>query len=372
MQRPLFQSFLMGGFECSTHRRPSGRRVDVIDATGHDRFALADYRRLAHSGLRTARDGLRWHLIERRPGEYDFLSAEGQVLGARQAGVQVIWDLMHYGFPDFVDVFSPEFPGIFARYARAAAEFLRVHTTGTLWVCPINEISFASWAGGEVGYFNPCATGRGPELKRQLVRAAVAAMRAVRGVDPGARFLHAEPLIRVHPVPDQDPFEALLAHEGQFETLDLLLGRREPELGGAEDLVDVVGVNYYPYNQWRHHPDPAGRETVHFDHPDHQPLHELLREVHARFGRPLLISETGAEDAARVPWFEAVRREVDFARRSGIPVEGLCLYPIVNHPGWDDDRHCHNGVWDYADAAGERPGFEPLLRLLHGELSPVS
>ena len=40
---------------------------------------------------------------------------------------------------------------------------------------------------------------------------------------------------------------------------------------------------------------------------------------------------------------------------AGAPVEGVCLYPVVNHPGWDDDRHCHNGLWDYPDARGERP-----------------
>ena len=44
----------------------------------------------------------------------------------------------------------------------------------------------------------------------------------------------------------------------------------------------------------------------------------------------------------------------------GVPVEGLCLYPILNHPGWDDDRHCYNGLFDYADAIGHREAFGPL------------
>jgi DNA-binding FadR family transcriptional regulator len=43
-------------------------------------------------------------------------------------------------------------------------------------------------------------------------------------------------------------------------------------------------------------------------------------------------------------------------------VHGICLYPIVNHPGWEDDRHCYNGLWDYADADGRRAIFEPLAR----------
>jgi hypothetical protein len=36
------------------------------------------------------------------------------------------------------------------------------------------------------------------------------------------------------------------------------------------------------------------------------------------------------------------------------------LYPIVNHPGWEDDRHCYNGLFDYADDWGDRKAFQPL------------
>jgi hypothetical protein len=59
--------------------------------------------------------------------------------------------------------------------------------------------------------------------------------------------------------------------------------------------------------------------------------------------------------------------EVRRAIGEGVPVNGLCLYPIVNHPGWDDDRHCHNGLWDYPDDAGERELYEPLARELESE-----
>ena len=48
-------------------------------------------------------------------------------------------------------------------------------------------------------------------------------------------------------------------------------------------------------------------------------------------------------------------------------MHGLCLYPIVNHPGWEDDRHCHNGLWDYPDEAGVRPMYEPLARELEAQ-----
>ncbi|OLV16477.1 acyl-CoA dehydrogenase family protein [Deinococcus marmoris] len=363
---PGFRSFYWGGFECSAQRRPSGRRIDVIDATAHDRFAVQDYARLAASGMLTARDGLRWHLIERVPGDYDFSSAHAQVTAAREAGVQVVWDLLHYGFPDFVDPFGSDFPASFARYAAAAARFLREETDGTLWLCPINEISFTAWGGGDVGYLNPFAQGRGLSLKAQLVRAAIAGMDAAREVDPGVRFLHAEPLISVHAHPERphEAGDAARSHTSQFEALDMLLGRLLPELGGAERYVDVVGLNYYPYNQWRHHPEPHLRETVPMAHPDHRPLHTLLAEVHARYARSLVLAETGAEGEDRAPWFEMIVRETGRARKAGMPLYGACLYPVVNHPGWDDDRHCHNGLWDYPGSLGDRAVHAPLADVL--------
>src|SRR2546423_14032196 len=98
----------MGGFECSTHRARSGERLDLIATTGHDKYAVADYGRLREQGIRAARDGVRWHLIEKREGRYDFSSVLPMVRAARDAGVQVVWDLCHYGWPDDVDIFSTQ------------------------------------------------------------------------------------------------------------------------------------------------------------------------------------------------------------------------------------------------------------------------
>src|SRR4051794_37304042 len=60
----LFRSFFLGGFECSSHRRRDGRRLDLIAATRHDLLAFEDYQQLSEHGIRTARDGVRWHQVE--------------------------------------------------------------------------------------------------------------------------------------------------------------------------------------------------------------------------------------------------------------------------------------------------------------------
>jgi beta-glucosidase/6-phospho-beta-glucosidase/beta-galactosidase len=362
-----WRSFFMGGFECSTHRLRSGRRLDVIGATAHDRFALEDYRRLGTLGMRTVRDGLRWHLIESRPGVYDFDSVLPMLAAARQTGTQVIWDVLHYGWPDDLDIFSDTFVPRFAEFSRACAEVLSRETEGAPYVVPVNEISFFAWAGGDVGIFNPFATRRGDELKLQLLRAAIAAIRSMWEVNSKIRIVHTEPMINVVPHPDrpEDAGAAEAHRQAQYTALDIIAGRARPEFGGRENYLDVIGINYYVHNQWIY---PGGHGAMlEPSHPQYRPVWQMLREVYERYRRPLFIAETGIEDQARPAWLRYMGYEVRRAIGEGVPVNGLCLYPIVNHPGWDDDRHCHNGLWDYADDAGERELYEPLARELESE-----
>jgi beta-glucosidase/6-phospho-beta-glucosidase/beta-galactosidase len=363
----VFRSFFMGGFECSTHRLRSGRRLDVIGATAHDRFALADYRRLRSVGMRTVRDGVRWHLVERTPGVYDFDSVLPMLRAAREAGVEVIWDLLHYGWPDDLDIFDEAFVTRFARLAAAFAEVASRETDGTLWIVPVNEISFFAWAGGEAGFFNPFAARRGDELKHQLLRATIAAIQSMLQVNPRIRIVHTEPMINVVPHaerPDEaGPAEA--HRQAQYAALDIIAGRSHPELGGRKEYLDVIGINYYVHNQWIF---PGGHASmIEPSHPRYRPVWEMLKEFHDRYRRPLFVAETGIEDQARPAWLRYIGYEVRRAIREGVPVQGLCLYPIVNHPGWDDDRHCHNGLWNYPDADGNRDIYQPLARELASE-----
>ena len=359
----LFRSFVLGGFECSTHRRGGdGKRLDLIEGTRHDRFAAADYARLAGLGIRTARDGIRWHRIEPTPGRYDFASVVPMLRAARQAGVQVIWDLFHYGWPDDLDVFGPEFVERFAAMARAFAPILAEETDGAPWITPVNEISYLSWAGGDTAEIFPFCRGRGHDLKAQLVRASIAAADAVRSVAPATRLAQVEPVFNVVAHPDR-PGEAETAEKyrlAQYQAWDLLSGRLRPELGGHPRYLDAIGVNYYPWNQWIFEGPVDPGASIGPDHPGYRPFRRMLAEVAERYGRPLFVAETGTEGDDRPAWFASVADEVVAALGAGVPVHGVCLYPIVNFPGWTNDRHCQNGLWDYADDAGHRPIFEPL------------
>jgi len=358
MRETLFQSYLMGGFECSTHRNFTGKRLDLIAATRHDDFAAADYERLLSVGMKTARDGVRWHLVEREPYQYDFSSVANQVRAAEKTGIQIIWDLFHYGYPDDLDVFGADFPARFAGFAEAFIKFLSNEDRRAPFICPVNEISFYAWAAGQVGAFYPFEKERGDEMKRQLVLATIAAIDAIRAVCPEARFLQADPSVEVFPDTQEAKHiaDAKNFRSAQFHATDMLVGKSEPEIGGGETYLDVVGINYYSQNQWR---QPSGAKVLRGD-ADYRPFSEILLENFQRYNRPILIAETGIEDAARPEWFRYICKEVRIAESNGVPIEGICLYPIVNHPGWDDDRHCLNGLWDYPNEKGVREIYAPL------------
>ena len=80
---------------------------------------------------------------------------------AREAGTQVIWDLLHYGWPCGLDIWKPEFVTRFALFAAAAAKTVKEYSDDIPFYAPINEISFMAWGGGDVGYLNPFAHDRG-------------------------------------------------------------------------------------------------------------------------------------------------------------------------------------------------------------------
>jgi hypothetical protein len=353
----LFEGVFLGGFECSDHRLEDGRRLDLIASTRHEELALRDYARLRELGMTASREGASWVRCERRSGLYDFSSLVSRIESADRLGIQLIWDLLHFGWPDHVDVFSLAFPAQLGRFARAFTSFLTTQTASPPIITPINEMSFLAWAGGDVRCMNPFESARGVELKAQFVLATIEAIEAIRSVAPHARILQPEPLIHIVAAQDQPKTWRRVEADNllQFQAWDMLAGSVWPRLGGHPKYLDLLGVNFYGDNQFMLDGTTIQRGDLRY-----RPFSQMLLEVHARYGRPLIVSETGSEGEARASWIRYVADECVLALEAGCPLHGITLYPIVNHPGWVDDRHCQNGLWDYADALGERPCHPPL------------
>jgi hypothetical protein len=354
----LFEDVFLGGFECSCQKLHDGRRLDMLASTRHDELASSDYARLRSIGMTSCRDGVSWPFVERSPGVFELGRFARMLRAADRWRVDVIWDLMHFGWPDDVDVFAPSFPGRFGRYARAVARCLSSESDRRVLITPINEMSFLAWAAGDVRCMHPFEAARGVELKAQLVRATIEGIEAIRDVLPGARFLAPEPAIHIAQPPANRKVWARVESDNllQYQAWDMLAGRVWPTLGGSEQYLDLIGVNYYPDNQFT----PDG-DTITHDDVRYVPLAAMLMKIWQRYGRPMIISETGSEGDDRAPWLRYVSSQCVAALRQDCDLHGLTLYPLLNHPGWLDERHCLNGLWDYADAQGERVADPRLL-----------
>jgi beta-glucosidase/6-phospho-beta-glucosidase/beta-galactosidase len=343
-------SFFMAGFECSSHRRKDGVRLDLIKATGHDKHVLRDYELCAELGFRTIRDGLRWHLIEKAPGNYDWSSWMPMLEAAERAGVQIIWDLFHYGSPDCLNQAAPDFPERFRDFALAALEFQQSVSTRPPIVCPLNEINFLSWAVDD-GYFPQVGPKQRGWFKDQLVRTAITASKAIKERWPQATIVWAEPLIHIAP---HDRRRATIRGakanlEGMYEAYDWIIGRARPEFGGDPSLLDVVGWNFYPHNQWYWR-----GPTIPMGHHEYRPLADMLVEMAERYAKPMFLSETGAEGTGKPSWLHYICSEVRDAMSRGADIRGICWYPITAYPGWDNSRHAETGLLSTIVADGSR------------------
>ncbi|MCS4509226.1 glycosyltransferase [Xylophilus ampelinus] len=267
--------------------------------------------------------------------------------------MQVIWSLMHYGWPADLDPFlrPDDFVDAFGTHCRKVAEI--VHAVGgtvPLWQ-PVNEISFLSWAASCTGLIHPHLPSEpenGYRLKCVLVRAALRAMDEIRAVQPDARFVHTDPLVHIEPPRGAGPAAcatAAAAHEHQFQAWDMLAGRHAPELGGAARYLDVLGINYYHNNQWEDGSDI--RLDWHLNDPRRRRFVDLAEAVWTRYRRPVFIAETGHVGEGRDAWLDHMVEEVLACRARHVPIAGLCLYPVIDRPDWQTADHWHHsGLWD--------------------------
>ncbi|MCX4194367.1 DUF1853 family protein [Methylobacterium organophilum] len=74
----------------------------------------------------------------------------------------------------------------------------------------------------------------------------------------------------------------------------------------------------------------------------------------------------------RGDWLRYVSEQAGLAMQTGVPVEGICLYPVLDYPGWADERHCPVGLLGFPDEHGKRcvhAGLADELRLQQARFS---
>ncbi len=358
----VFNSFFMAGYECADHLNCYGNRVNLLHLTHHHEQVLADYRALVALGITTVREGICWSSVEPHAYHYNFKELGMRIAAAQECGIQQVWDLCHFGFPDDLFPNHPHFAERFAALCHAFCLFYRQCTNQPLFVVPINEISFLAWLGGDVRGTVPYSINAGFDVKYHLCKAAIRGIKEIKELEPTATVLTSEPVVHVTTRIKERVEEATRYNEYQYQATDMLIGRMCPELGGQPELVDVIGQNYYSNCQWLTEggelPWPATEQL-------RKPLAELLLQTSERYRKPLWLSETSAVGIKRGPWLREVSLQCIEAINRGADVKGICIYPILNRPDWDHPEHMHeSGLWNCLPS-GERvleEGYYEVLR----------
>ena len=369
----LFRSFWMGGYECADQQNSFGNRVDLLDITGHGQLLKADYELLQPFNIRTVREGIRWGHIEKIPYQYDWSTVASMLDTGKASGIQQVWDICHFGFPDDLSPLHPMFARRFAALCRAFVQFYRSRLPDEqLIITPINEVSFLSWLGGDARGTVPYCNNQGWEVKYGLMRAYIEGVVAMKEIDPSIKILTTEPLVSMVPALGAKKSvirRAQEAHINQFQATDILTGKMCPELGGSPEYLDVLGLNYYYNNQWIvGSGDFLPWTNEPFD-PRWRSLSSLLLDAYNRYQVPVALTETSHPKEDRPSWLRHITSECAALIDMDVPLLGVCLYPVIDRPDWDRMEPWHYaGLWDLEPAGEGQPPrrvlYEPYAQAL--------
>jgi hypothetical protein len=138
--------------------------------------------------------------VEKSPYQYDWATVGMMIESAKRHGIQEVWDMCHFGFPDDLTPLHPMFARRFAALCRALVLFYRhIDPASTLIITPFNEVSFLSWLGGDARGTSHYCINMGWEVKYYLMRAYIEGVAALKEIDASIRILTTEPLVNMAP-----------------------------------------------------------------------------------------------------------------------------------------------------------------------------
>jgi beta-glucosidase/6-phospho-beta-glucosidase/beta-galactosidase len=355
----FFNSFFIAGYECADHLNAKGERIHLLEETEHDLRVVEDYELIQKIGIHTVREGICWSNVEKTPYHYDFDEVRHRIEKANLMGIQQIWDIMHFGCPDDIYPTHPHFEQRFVALCKAFVEFYNIHSQTPLIVVPINEISFHSWFAGESKGTAPYVKFAGWEIKYALCKAAISGIKMIKSLCPEALISMVEPMVYIHADEDSCLEDIQQQNDYQFQAIEMITGRICPELGGEQELIDLIGINYYWNCQWK----PKGGTLLWPEvHKERIPIDEMIVHMDQKYSKPIWISETGHIGIGRAEWLNEMTEAVIACSKKGVTIHGLCLYPVIDRPNWDDLNDYHNcGIWDLDEQKNRIP-FAELIQ----------
>lgn len=341
------------GIENSCPTINDGReRVDELEKCGHYRQWQTDFAKVQELGIRFLRYGPPLHRVFVGPDKFDWSFADETYADLKRRCIRPITDLCHFGVPDWMGNFqNPDFPELFASYARAFARrfpWVQLYT-------PVNEMYICALFSARFGWWNEQLQSDRAFVTalKHIARANVLAMRAILQERPDAIFVQSESSEYFHAANPRAIKRAEQLNGERFLSLDLNYAHRV-DSDMFEFLMDngmtreeyhffmhhspkhhcIMGNDYYITNEHRVSADgtiqPAG-EIFGYE--------EITREYYDRYGLPVMHTETNLQQGPKgdeaVYWLQKEWANVLRLRNSGIPIVGFTWFSLTDQMDWD-------------------------------------
>jgi beta-glucosidase/6-phospho-beta-glucosidase/beta-galactosidase len=365
------QAFMFAtGIENSAPTIGGGRiRVDEMEKCRHYQYWRQDFDLVQEMGIHYLRYGPPLHRTFLGVEHYDWSFADETFGDLKRRDLVPIVDLCHFGVPDWIGDFqNPDFPDLFAGYAKAFAQrfpWVQLYT-------PINEMFICATFSASYGWWNEQLHSDQAFVTalKHIVKANVLAMQAILDTRADALFIQSESSEYFHAENPDAIKPAEILNSKRFLSLDLNYGRRvDSEM--YEYLLDngmsrqeyhffldnrlkhhcIMGNDYYVTNEHRVKADGSTRasgEVFGYD--------EITRQYYDRYLLPVMHTETNCrqdgKDENAVNWLWKEWANVLRVRNSGVPIVGFTWYSLTDQVDWDtalreDNQRVHPvGLFD--------------------------
>jgi beta-glucosidase/6-phospho-beta-glucosidase/beta-galactosidase len=349
------------GIENSYPTIGDGRtRVDEMTSCRHYDLWRTDFDLVDALGVDYLRYGPPLHSTWRGVGRYDWAFADETFADLKRRDVTPIADLCHFGVPDWIGDFqNPDFPTLFAGYARAFAERFP-------WVqffTPVNEMYVCALFSARYGWWNERLSSERAFVTalKHLVRANVLAMHSILEVRPDAIFVQSESSEYFHAQKPAAIASAEAMNEIRFLSLDLNYGRRVNSemyvylmdngmtrdeytyfLGQSLKHHCIMGNDYYVSNEHLVDADGSVCESGEIFG-----YHVITTDYYRRYRLPIMHTETNLDQGAvgdeAVRWLRKEWANVLRVRNDGLPIVGFTWYSLTDQVDWDTALRDPNG-----------------------------
>jgi beta-glucosidase len=341
------------GIENSVPTINNGRtRIDEMEKCGFYKHWRTDFELVRDLDIRYLRYGPAIHTTFLGSNRFDWEFSDLTFGSLRELDIVPIVDLCHFGVPDWIGNFqNPDFPNLFAGYARAFAQrfpWVQLYT-------PINEMFICATFSAAYGWWNEQLSSDQAFVTalKNIVKANVLAMSAILDVRPDAIFIQSESSEYFHADNPKAIKPAEIMNARRFLSLDLNYGKRvESEM--YEFLLDngmtreeyhffleqnlrhhcIMGNDYYVTNEHRMSDDGSTRAAG-----DVFGYDEITRQYYRRYMLPVMHTETnineGPTGEEAVDWLWKQWANVLRVRNDGVPIVGFTWYSLTDQVDWD-------------------------------------